>query len=141
MVLCWDLDLSFGKTWDGGNSGVYHDRLEKPGINPWYTTRVQGGRGNWLLDGFFFEAGTWFRRAYLTRLYDAVHEKYTEEFFLDKIAGLRDLLIDEQEEDIPRAWDRTIRRWYRNSRARARTRAIYSMVTTRPRSSGRINTT
>jgi hypothetical protein len=107
MPLTWDMDLTFGKIWDGTYGGVLHDKMHNPGITPWYTTNVDGaGGGNHLLDKFFSQAGTWYRRAYLVRLFDALREKYTEEFFEEKIAGLRDLLFDEQVEDIA-AWGRS----------------------------------
>ncbi len=109
MVLAWDLDLSFGKRWDGSNGGVLHDRMHTPGNNPWYTTSVDGGGGNELLNRFFALGGTWFRRAYIVRLWDAIQEKYTEEFFEEKIQDYHALLIDEQQEDIE-LWGRS-RTW------------------------------
>src|SRR5262249_39177925 len=58
-----DMDLTFGKIWDGTYGGVLHDKMHTPGNNPWYTTSVDGGLGNHLLDKFFAQAGDWYRRA------------------------------------------------------------------------------
>src|SRR5690606_35604759 len=97
MPTSWDLDLSFGKQWDGNNFGVLNDRMDTPGITPWYTTRVRGeGLGNHLLDKFFYQAGTFYRRAYLVRLWNAIQEKYTLDWLEERIADLHALLIDEQ---------------------------------------------
>ena len=109
MPLTWDMDLTFGKRWDGGNGGVLHDRMHTPGNNPWYTTTVDGGLGNHLNDKFFSQAGTWYRRAYIVRLWRALEEKYTVEFYQNKVDFLHDLLIDEQAEDIE-VWGRS-RTW------------------------------
>ena len=107
MVTGWDLDLAYGKQWDGSFGGVYNDRMDTPGIDPWYTTRVNGGGlGNHLLDRFFFQAGTHYRRAYLVRLWDAIHSRYTLEFYEDWLEQFRELLIDEQADDIA-VWGRT----------------------------------
>jgi hypothetical protein len=107
IVTGWDLDLCYGKRWDGTYGGVYNDLMDNPGITPWYTTRVRGeGLGNHLLDRFFYQAGAYYRRAYLVRLWDAIHEKYSIEFYEAKIARLRDLIFEEQAEDIA-AWGRT----------------------------------
>ena len=101
MPITWDVDLTYGKRWDGGNRGVLNDLMDNPGITPWYTTNVRGGGlGNHLLDKFFSQAGTWYRRAYLVRLWNAIHEKYTVEAYEDRISVLHDLLYDEQAEDI-----------------------------------------
>ncbi len=107
LPIIWDIDLSYGKKWDGSYGGVYHDKMDNPGITPWYTTTVRGGGiGNHFLDKFFAQAGTHYRRAYLTRLWDAIHEKYTIEFYEEKISTFRTLLWDEQLEDIAE-WGRT----------------------------------
>jgi hypothetical protein len=107
MPMTWDMDLTYGKRWDGNFEGVLNDLMDNPGIDPWYTTNVAGGgTGNHLLDRFFFNAGTYYRRAYLVRLWDALHEKYTTEFYEGRIAGLRELIFAEQEEDIA-AWGRS----------------------------------
>jgi hypothetical protein len=106
MPLTWDMDLTFGKIWDGTYGGVLHDKMHTPGNNPWYTTSVDGGLGNHLLDKFFFQAGDYYRRAYLVRLWDALQEKYTEQFFAEKIGFLHDFLFDEQAQDIA-AWGRS----------------------------------
>jgi hypothetical protein len=106
MSLTWDMDLTYGKIWDGNNSGVYHDRMHNPGNLPFYTTSVDSGLGNHLLDKFFSQAGTWYRRAYLVRLWNALQEKYTEAFHDERIAYFRELLMEEQAEDIA-AWGRT----------------------------------
>ncbi len=107
MPTGWDLDLSYGKIWDGTYGGVLNDKMHNPGITPWYTTNVRGGgTGNYLLDKFFSQAGTWYRRAYLVRLWDALQEKYTTAAFEEKILALRDLLYEEQLDDIA-AWGRS----------------------------------
>ncbi len=103
----WDLDLAYGKRWDGSFGGVYNDKMDTPGIHPWYTTRVRGGGiGNHLLDRFFYQAGTHYRRAYMVRLWDVLHTRYTPEFYEDWLDELRVLLIDEQADDIAE-WGRT----------------------------------
>jgi hypothetical protein len=105
--ITWDMDLTYGKRWDGNFEGVLNDAMDNPGINPWYTTNVRSsGGGNELLDRFFSRAGTWYRRAYLTRLWDALHEKYTQEIVEAKLTALRGLLLEEQLEDI-RVWGRS----------------------------------
>jgi spore coat protein CotH len=107
MPTGWDLDLSFGKYWDGSNKGVLNDRMDTPGITPWYTTRVRGeGLGNYLLDKFFFESGTWFRRAFLVRLLGAITEKYPIDRFERRLDEIRELIQDEQFEDIAK-WGRS----------------------------------
>ena len=103
----WDLDLCYGKRWDGGNGGVYNDRMDNPGMTIWNTTSVRGGgTGNHLLDKFFSQSGTYFRRAYLVRLWGAIHEKYTLDFYEQRLADYSDLLMEEQRDDIG-AWGRT----------------------------------
>jgi len=105
--IVWDVDLTFGKRWDGNYGGVLNDKMDNPGISPWYTTNVRGeGRGNHLLDKFFYQSGSYYRRAYLVRLWDAIQEKYTIEKFEEKISALRDLLWEEQLEDFA-AWGRS----------------------------------
>ncbi|MBN1442561.1 MAG: CotH kinase family protein, partial [Planctomycetes bacterium] len=107
MPITWDMDLTFGKRWDGNYGGVLNDLMDNPGITPWYTTNVRGeGTGNHLLDKFFSQAGTRFRRAYLVRLWSAIQEKYREDLFEEKILRLRELLFDEQLEDIA-VWGRS----------------------------------
>ncbi len=107
IVTSWDIDLSFGKIWSGTYGGVLNDGMHNPGNTPWYTTNVRGeGTGNYLLDKFFSQAGTFFRRAYLVRLWGALHEKYTEDVYNAKIADLQDLIYEEQLDDIA-AWGRS----------------------------------
>jgi hypothetical protein len=107
MPTTWDMDLTYGKRWDGSFGGVLNDLMDNPGITPWYTTNVAGeGTGNHLLDKFFSQGGAWYRRAYLVRLWDAIHEKYTLEYFEERLAELRELLWDEQLEDFA-AWGRS----------------------------------
>ena len=106
-VLAWDVDLSYGKRWDGRFGGVLNDRMNSPGISPWNGTSVHGGGGgNHLLDRFFSRAGTWYRRAHIVRLWDSLVEKYTDEFYAARVADLRELLIDEQQEDFDE-WGRS----------------------------------
>jgi hypothetical protein len=105
--LPWDLDLSYGKRWDGQFGGVLNDRMNSPGISPWNGTTVRGGGvGNHLLDKFFSRAGTKYRRAHIVRLWDALAEKYTIELYEDRVADLRELLIDEQQDDFDE-WGRS----------------------------------
>src|SRR5206468_10493877 len=81
--------------------------MHTPGNSPWYTTNVRGdGLGNYLLDKFFSQAGTYYRRAYLVRLWDAIQEKYTTTAFEEKISGFRALIFDEQLQDIA-VWGRS----------------------------------
>lgn len=101
MPLAWDLDLTFGKNYGGTYGGVLHDKMDNPGNIPWDELR-----SNHLLDKFFSQAGDWYRRAYVLRLWDALEEKYTEGFFAEKIAFLQSLLLEEQAEDIA-AWGRS----------------------------------
>ncbi len=106
-VTAWDLDLSYGKRWDGNFEGVLNDQMDNPGISPWHTTNVRGdGLGNHLLDKFFSQSGDYYRRAYVVRLWGAIHERYTLDFYERKIQAYQDLLMDEQDEDI-RAWGRS----------------------------------
>ena len=65
-----------------------------------------GGTGNHLLDKFFAQGGPYYQRAYLVRLWDAMHEKYTTDLYEKKIQYFRDLLWDEQLEDFAE-WGRT----------------------------------
>src|SRR6185437_11177345 len=58
------------------------------------------------LDKFFAQAGTYYRRAYLVRLWDALQEKYRQDLYDAKLAALSDLIYDEQAEDIA-AWGRS----------------------------------
>jgi len=107
MPVAWDLDLTYGKLWDGTFGGVLNDKMHTPGITPWYTTNVRGeGTGNYLLDKFFSQAGTWYRRAYLVRVWSAIQEKYTSPVFAAKIEDLRDLIFEEQLDDIA-VWGRS----------------------------------
>jgi hypothetical protein len=107
MPTIWDVDLSYGKRWDGSYGGVLNDGMDTPGITPWYTTNVRGGgTGNHLLDKFFSQAGTYYRRAYLVRLWSNLHERYTIEFYDRRIAELQERLIDEQAEDFAE-WGRS----------------------------------
>jgi hypothetical protein len=107
MVFTWDVDLVYGKIWNGSFGGVLHDRMDNPGLSPWYTTNVRGGgTGNHLLDKFFSQSGTYYRRAYITRLWDALQEKYTIDFYEGRILEHRALILEEQEEDIAE-WGRS----------------------------------
>ncbi|MGQ9589817.1 MAG: lamin tail domain-containing protein [Planctomycetota bacterium] len=107
MMITWDMDLVFGKYWDGSYMGVLNDKMDTPGITPWYTTTVRGGGiGNHLLDKFFAQAGTYYRRAYLVRLWDVLQERYRMDVYEEKIQRLSDLLYEEQLEDIA-AWGRS----------------------------------
>jgi len=107
QVTPWDLDLAYGKRWDGGNLGVLNDRMDNPGMTIWNTTRVRGGgTGNHLLDRFFYNAGSHFRRAYLVRLWDVLHEKYTPDLYEPWIQRLQAILIDEVDADIA-MWPRS----------------------------------
>jgi hypothetical protein len=99
FFLPWDLDLVFGK------AGVFDDSEIIPGFSPWFATAVDGEFQNYLLDRFFSDAGTWYRRAYLWRLFDTLQERFTEEFYETRLNSLRELLFAEQDEDI-RMWGR-----------------------------------
>ncbi|MEM7234904.1 MAG: CotH kinase family protein, partial [Planctomycetota bacterium] len=105
--VAWDIDLSYGKRWDGGNSGVYNDLMDSPGMTIWNATSVRGGgAGNHLMDRFFSRAGTYYRRAFLVRLWDALTEKFTLDRLEEHIQAHRGTLFDEQLEDIAE-WGRT----------------------------------
>jgi hypothetical protein len=107
LPITWDVDLTYGKQWDGTYGGVLNDKMDTPGITPWYTTNVRGGgTGNHLTDKFFSQAGSWYRRAYLVRLWDALHEKGTTGIYEEKVLALRDLLFEEQLDDVA-AWGRS----------------------------------
>ncbi len=107
MPTAWDMDLAYGKVWDGTYGGVLNDKMHNPGITPWYTTNVRGGgTGNYLLDKFFYQAGTYYRRAYLVRLWDALKQHHTPAVYEDKIVAFRALLWDEQLDDIAE-WGRS----------------------------------
>ncbi len=99
IPLPWDLDLTFGK------GGVFDDSEMIPGFSPWFATAVDGEFGNYLLDRFFSDAGSWYRRAYLVRLHDTLQERFTEEFYEARFTVLKELLFEEQDEDI-RMWGR-----------------------------------
>jgi len=107
-TISWDMDLTFGKFWDGGNGGVLNDLMDVPGISPWYTTRVAGeGIGNYLLDRFFYDTpDRYYQRALRVRLWIALKEKLTPALMENKIVAARDLLMDEQAEDM-RKWSRS----------------------------------
>jgi len=107
QVLAWDIDLSYGKRWDGQFGGVLNDRLNTPGISPWNGTTVNGGGvGNHLLAKFFGEAGTYYRRAHRFRLWSALREKYTPDEYERRVGELRELLFEEQQDDIDE-WGRS----------------------------------
>ncbi|HNR99062.1 MAG TPA: lamin tail domain-containing protein [Planctomycetota bacterium] len=106
MPTPWDLDLVYGKLWNS-QYGVLNDLMHTPGISLWYTTNVRGGGvGNHLLDKFFSQAGVYFRRAYLIRVWDALMEHHTPEAYEKKILPFHALLYDEQFEDIA-VWGRS----------------------------------
>ena len=103
----WDLDLSYGKRWDGSNKGVLNDLMDTPGTDPWYTTTARGGGdGNRLHDRFFSKAGTHFQRAYVIRLWDAIQEKYKLSYYAGRIDFFRPYLMIEQQNDI-NEWGRS----------------------------------
>ncbi len=107
MPTTWDMDLTYGKRWDGNFEGVLNDLMDNPGTNPWHTTRVGGGgTGNHLLDRFFMNAGTYYQRAYVVRLWSVLQEKYRQDIFEDRIQKLRTKLFFEQQDDI-RSWGRS----------------------------------
>lgn len=95
----WDLDLTFGK------SGVFDDGEIIPGFTPWFGTAVDGEFQSYLLDRFFSDAGSWYRRAYLIRLFDQLQERFTEERYAARLDELKGLLFEEQDQDI-RMWGR-----------------------------------
>ena len=102
----WDLDLSFGKFYTDEYGGVLNDALDLSGIGPWWATSLTEAYINFLLDKFFIKPGTYFQRAYLIRIWHALEEKYTSAAYNEKIARLRDLLYNEQLDDIA-AWGRS----------------------------------
>ncbi len=103
----WDLDLSYGKRWNGGNLGVNNDLMDNPGTDPWYTTSARGGGdGNRLLNRFFSTAGTFYQRSYMIRLWEAMEEKYTLQYYAGVIDFFEDYLWLEQADDIAE-WGRS----------------------------------
>ena len=107
MPTAWDLDLVYGKRWDGNFEGVLNDAMDNPGTTPWHTTNVRGGgTGNHFLDKFFAQGGDYYRRAYLVRLWDALHEKFTVEQYEERIQDYHGFLLEEQADDIAE-WGRS----------------------------------
>jgi hypothetical protein len=94
LYLPWDLDLTFGK------AGVFDDYEYLPGYTPWFSTSIEGEFQSYLIDRFFSDAGSWYRRAYLIRLFDTLQEYFTEDLYEVRLGALRDLLFEEQKEDI-----------------------------------------
>jgi hypothetical protein len=99
LPLEWDLDLTFGK------AGVLDDYEFIPGGTPWFSTAIEGEHQSYLLDRFFSDAGSWYRRAYLISLHDALHERFTEAFYESRLQAIRELIFDEQNQDI-QVWGR-----------------------------------
>lgn len=91
----WDVDQSYGK------GGVWNDAPFTPGGDVW-----NGIEFNHLLSKFFSESGDWYRRAYLVKVWDAIHEKRPLSFYEDEIAFLRASLAGEAAEDFKK-WGRT----------------------------------
>ena len=96
----WDMDLTYGKTWSGTFGGVLNDEMFTPGADPWV------GLGNNLLRKFFSEAGDYYRRAYLVRLWDALREKRPVPFYEREVNFWRVALFREQADDIA-VWGRS----------------------------------
>ena len=111
------MDLVFGKNFDGRLNrpnpprvGTINDCMLSPGddLNPWFTTTVMGNtRLHHWIDIIFRAGNGYFRRAYVIRLWDILHEKYRNERYDPILDDLAAFLIDEQEEDFDR-WGRTV---------------------------------
>ncbi len=100
-LLPWDLDLSFGKTFNQAFDGPLNDNLWTPGPDPF------AGTGMRLLGQVFSFGDGWYRRAYAARLWIAVEEKLNAEVVNDKLGFLRDLLWEEQQLDFD-FWGRSL---------------------------------
>jgi hypothetical protein len=115
-LLCWDLDLVFGKFFNpqvvdrdaGREVGTLNDCMLSPefDLNPWFAAAVGG---NPLLNHFvdlFLRAGRgYYQRAYLVRLYNVLQEKYTNEVYDSRLDELELFLDKEQRDDLAR-WGR-----------------------------------
>lgn len=120
--ITWDMDLTFGKFFApeaigfGREVGTLNDIMmcNPPPVtfpiptplDPWFTTTVLDFQPyNWLID-FFFRAGRdHYHRAYLTRLWDLLEEKFRADLYGDRLAALARFLAAEQAEDFNR-WER-----------------------------------
>ncbi len=162
-MVSWDLDLTFGKffTLDAVGPGrpvgtlndlMLSDPLVQGDLNPWFGAAVFGNPlyHHWV--NFFFRAGRGrYQRAYLTRLWDILEEKYRNEVYDPRLDALFAFLDEEQAEDIER-WGRyptnvpnfpaemnrnliVIKRQIRLHRdfLRAYIRSFHGAVTTHPR--------
>jgi hypothetical protein len=115
-LLTWDMDLTFGKHFDGRLNrpdpprvGTINDCMLSPGndLNPWFTTTVLGNqRLHWWVDFIFNADRDFFRRAYIVRLWDILQEKYSNAVYDPILDELESFLFDEQQEDFER-WGRT----------------------------------
>ena len=110
-MICWDMDLVFGKNFDPNVRpvGTLNDCMLSPGrdLNPWFTTTVLGNfRLHYLMDFFFRADEGYFQRAYLVRLWDILQEKYREDVYDEIFADFRALLDRDQADDIAR-WGRS----------------------------------
>ncbi len=115
-MVCWDMDLVFGKNFDGRLNrpnpprvGTINDCMLSPGddLNPWFTTTVRGNtRLHYFIDFLFNADRGFFRRAYVIRLWDILHEKYNNDAYDPFLDDLEALLVVEQEEDFAR-WGRS----------------------------------
>lgn len=109
-ILSWDLDLIFGKFFtreaEGGRRpvGTLNDLMASDvglDLGPWFMTGQYGNDlFNWFM-GFFFSAGDgYYQRAYLTRLWDLMQEKYTPAEYQRRLDELVALIFEEQEDDF-----------------------------------------
>ncbi len=115
-MLTWDMDLVFGKNFDGRLNrpnprrvGTINDCMLSPlrDLNPWFASTVRGNpRLHWFVDFFFRADRDFFQRAYLVRLWNVLLEKFSNENLDPYIDDLAALLANEQAEDFER-WGRT----------------------------------
>ncbi len=116
-LIAWDLDLTFGKFFNPDavgpgrpvgtlNDFMLSDPLVQGDLNPWFGASVFGNPlyHHWV--NFFFRAGGGrYQRAYLTRLWDIIEEKYRNEVYDPRLDALLAFLATEQEDDFDR-WAR-----------------------------------
>jgi hypothetical protein len=118
--LTWDLDLTFGKFFSPfdacGRPGILNDlllcRRGPPScpvpdqLDPWFASTVSSPVVfNWLVDFFLRAGGSYYHRALLTRIWDILEEKYTNESYDPQLDELAIRLAEEQALDIAR-WGR-----------------------------------
>jgi hypothetical protein len=109
----WDLDLTFGKFFDPSvfPVGTLNDVMSSDvgfDLNPWFGATVLGNPLLHFLVDFFLRSGRGhYQRAYLSRLWDLLEEKYRNEEYDPRLDALLEFLEDEEAEDHAR-WGRYV---------------------------------